>query len=187
MHARNRNKKQVSATSTPDVSKCIVVGAGAEPVVKAQGFIHGLFRTQFKHEHTPMGNGRSPCYCGRYYAKWACGHYTAPRHICCGQTPPSVVGVRAVQCQTPMKDIIIDNLVTVEQCPNCAGFDEDAEAAFQQIDQEDAFDQDAEEAFQQLDEEAAFNEEAEKAFQQIDKEKRQQDAKSLPQGHESAD
>ncbi|KAK7935586.1 hypothetical protein PG985_001081 [Apiospora marii] len=163
------NGKQVSPTSTPDVSKCIVVGAGAEPVVKAYGFFHPLFQTQFKHEHTVLGDGRNPCYCGRYYAKWACGHYTAPRFICCKQTFSSNVRGKPVQCQSPMKDIIIDNLVSVEQCPNCTAFDEDAELAFLELDEEEAFWRDAEEA-----------------FQQIDEEKRQREAESLPQGQESA-
>ncbi|KAK8136482.1 hypothetical protein PG984_004422 [Apiospora sp. TS-2023a] len=175
---RIRNSKQISPTSTPDVSKCIVVGAGAEPVVLAQGFFHRLFQTQYRHEHTPSGDGRSrPCWCGRYYAKWACGHYTAPRFITCGQTL-GITGDRALQCQTPMKDIIIDNLVAVEECPNCTAFDEDAEEAFRQIDEENRLEEE---------EEASFDRDAEEAFQQLEEENRQRVAESLRLEGKSAD
>ncbi|KAK7935585.1 hypothetical protein PG985_001080 [Apiospora marii] len=138
----------LGSSHQPDLTKAAVIGtAAAEKVVEPYKVIKWQMGTKFKHWQTPEDRGANDnndndqdrsCFCGQYFAHWACGHWIK-LPVRCGKSL-SLHTNKPVFCKrrgrTPTPEVVMDHISTHEECDDCTALTRDAEAAFDELDKE---------------------------------------------------
>ncbi|KAK8855717.1 hypothetical protein PGQ11_011629 [Apiospora arundinis] len=124
----------------PNLQIAAVVGTTADKVVEPYKVIKWQVGTKFKMCHTFGGDGQDgqlPCYCGQYFARWACGHWIKLPVQCRQQVSSHTC--KPVFCKFKGKrspEVVMDNLHCAEECDDCTALTKDAPAAFDALDRE---------------------------------------------------
>ncbi|KAK8046619.1 hypothetical protein PG996_014683 [Apiospora saccharicola] len=141
----------LGSTHQPNLSKAAIVRiAAVEKVVEPYKVLKWQVGTKFKHWHAPEdrrgindndndSNQARRCFCGQYFAHWACGHWIK-LPVRCGKSMSRNTG-NPVFCKRrggkiPTLEVVMDNIFSVEECDDCTALTKDAEAAFDELDEE---------------------------------------------------
>lgn len=142
----------LGSSHQPDLAKAaVVVIEAVEEVVETYKVLKWQVGTKFKHWHAPEdrrgindnendndSDQARPCFCGQYFAHWACGHWIK-LPVRCGKRLSRNTG-KPVFCKrggkTPTLELVMDNVFSVEECDDCAALMRVAEVAFDELDKE---------------------------------------------------